>query len=628
MAAISSNGTGGGLWSDTASWAGGIVPVDVDDATIVVGDLITYDLNNVATVVVNTLVVNGVFEPDPTQDTGILLSATLNALVFNAGCELRIGSSTSPHTYLFKCHFTAPAAAQYAMVINDLAIINVYGDSGYYGSFRETTISSDWTTGQDVNVVGDATGWQVGQVMYINQNNPTAATSTSYKTDADFFTISAISAYDSTNNLTTITVTETFVAMSYAGGAVKLCSRSIEFGDPGNANQWVVYDGYNSYTQKIRMAFNQGSTNHFVNFNEVLFFCWDRAVDGGYNFNADNVVFVSNNTGINYGNNHTVYGNVDSNNTGIRYGNNHTVNGNVDSNNTGINYGSNNTVNGNVDSNNTGINYGNNNIVNGNVDSNHYGINGGYSHTVNGNIDSNNTGIRYGNNNTVNGNVDSNHYGINGGYNHTVNGNVDSNNTGINGGYNHTVNGNFAGNTTDIVVASNSTLNSAILEDCTLESINRQPLRVYTNAGNYLPVVSTDAQWQVPPSGLAWIFEAIPNSYCTLDYSNMTMPLAHKGDMYAQATAAAHTITFNIYPLAWAVIDSTKIKITARYLDTATGITRTTVVSPVATFTNDSWQALTVSFTPAQDGIVYFQLEVTGYESGATILIDPQWVLV
>lgn len=41
MAAISSNGTGGGNWSAGSSWVGGVAPVAGDDVTIVSGDVIT-----------------------------------------------------------------------------------------------------------------------------------------------------------------------------------------------------------------------------------------------------------------------------------------------------------------------------------------------------------------------------------------------------------------------------------------------------------------------------------------------------------------------------------------------------------------------------------------------------------
>jgi hypothetical protein len=45
MATITSNGTGGGLWSATATWNGGAVPVDDDTVVIASGDTVTYDVD-------------------------------------------------------------------------------------------------------------------------------------------------------------------------------------------------------------------------------------------------------------------------------------------------------------------------------------------------------------------------------------------------------------------------------------------------------------------------------------------------------------------------------------------------------------------------------------------------------
>jgi len=43
--AVTSNGTGGGLWSDPATWAGKSVPANGDSVTIAPGDTVTFDVN-------------------------------------------------------------------------------------------------------------------------------------------------------------------------------------------------------------------------------------------------------------------------------------------------------------------------------------------------------------------------------------------------------------------------------------------------------------------------------------------------------------------------------------------------------------------------------------------------------
>lgn len=43
MTARSSNGTGGGGYGTPATWAGGVVPVEGDSVTIVLGDTVTVD---------------------------------------------------------------------------------------------------------------------------------------------------------------------------------------------------------------------------------------------------------------------------------------------------------------------------------------------------------------------------------------------------------------------------------------------------------------------------------------------------------------------------------------------------------------------------------------------------------
>ncbi len=45
MATITSNGTGGGAWSQGTTWQGGAVPADGDAVVIAAGDTVTVDVN-------------------------------------------------------------------------------------------------------------------------------------------------------------------------------------------------------------------------------------------------------------------------------------------------------------------------------------------------------------------------------------------------------------------------------------------------------------------------------------------------------------------------------------------------------------------------------------------------------
>lgn len=219
----------------------------------------------------------------------------------------------------------------------------------------------------------------------------------------------------------------------------------------------------------------------------------------------------------------------------------------------------------------------------------------------------------------------SNGYVINYGTNHTVTGDFVSNGYGISSGTNHTVTGDLT--SSSISLTSATTLQCAILEDCTISGTDRRAIRIYENSGNFLPLISGETGWQTPNSNNDWIFQAIPNSYCNTSYAGR-MPLSPLKPMACYAAAEEQTLTFKIYPLAYTTsLTQADVILEVKYLDTASGITRTTVYNTAQTYANDGWRDCSVTFTPAQAGIVYFQLYVTKYKSGATILIDPVWSL-
>lgn len=86
---ITSNGTGGGLWSATTTWANGVVPGTGDDVTIQNGDNVTIDVNANA----NNLIVGG-----GTSGTLTFEATTARTLTVAANVTINAGSSLRTNT--------------------------------------------------------------------------------------------------------------------------------------------------------------------------------------------------------------------------------------------------------------------------------------------------------------------------------------------------------------------------------------------------------------------------------------------------------------------------------------------------------------------------------------------------
>lgn len=160
------------------------------------------------------------------------------------------------------------------------------------------------------------------------------------------------------------------------------------------------------------------------------------------------------------------------------------------------------------------------------------------------------------------------------------------------------------------------------------------PFRSYRNSGTILSLVSSDGGWQAPPSSSSYILEVTPNSYCDTTYCNK-LPLSSVDKMACIAPASATTLTLKIYPLGWGteaapndvILDQDDVILEVCYLNSASGITRTTVYNTSQTYANSGWRDCSVTFTPSQEGVVYFQLYFTRFETGDTVLVDPEWVV-
>ena len=586
-----------GNWADGATWgnaspgtAGVDYPgADGDTATVAATHVVNYDLGD-STINFGSVTLNGKLSFPATANSTINF-ADLAVLTINNGGELEVGTETVPidgayHTYFY---WAQGAAVRYVLVLNDGGKITVYGDPAYYSSTKKLTLASAWdaSAGDTLYVTGDQSAtWPVGARFYLNKGYTagTYAGTTDYQTDADIFEIASVGAYDSVNDNTPITVVAGHGSLLNFLEGQELCiiSRNVVFGDPGAP--WEVY-GYNVYAEHIQFDNNQSSANRLISFNSCTFAGWDRAMDRGYNYYGQDVEYVACGR-VSYG------------------GINSIINGDVISCYRGIDNDTGGEYIGEFKGCYQAVNSVTNCVIHGSCISNNWAVYGA----------KNISGELYCiSNNTVFDSV------ITG----SISGSFISNNSVAKNVYSLLLSGNFVDNGTDTSLVNAGTLRYVVFEDSEVYGVTL-PLRVYKNSGSYLPLQSTDTDWVAPPSGSSWILQCLPNSYCN-EMPAGKLPLSPLGDMAAWATTADTSIGFNIYPVGWTTaLTEAEISITARYYDAATGNSRTTVTTVTATFSNGVWSLCSASITPAQDGIVYYQLTVKAYESGAHILVDPE----
>lgn len=172
---------------------------------------------------------------------------------------------------------------------------------------------------------------------------------------------------------------------------------------------------------------------------------------------------------------------------------------------------------------------------------------------------------------------------------------------------------------------------SITYEDCMFDGVRRQ-LMIYAGGGVIQALTQEEAQWIAsggPPSGSGMLLEAVPNSFLA-PASGITLALPMVREMAAYASAGEHTLALRIYPYgAWTTeLTEADVVLEVSYLDSESGVSRTTTVNVAATYANGGWREVNTAFTVGQAGTVYFRLHINRYESGKTILIDPAWVLI
>ncbi len=611
-----------GHWvADAASvWDTGVVPAAGDDIIIAAGDVVDYDCG-VSTTQYNTVTINGELRFPTDADSKLEFNGTGTGITIGAAGIIRTGVNDGDYVdsdHKLQIFWQNGASGRYGWQLTDGGKIELNGDPAFYGSTRYSNFHDDWSAGDTFYVVGDVTGkWAAGQYLAIERFNATRVGSP-HQTQIQTIQIESIGTYDAANDRTPITAVETSPPGSqtyYTGGYVINLTRNVEFGI--EATTHTIY-AYNANTENVRIGWAQGTTNTKISFKDVHFRGFNNiahySTTACFNALYTNCVVVNTNTALNYAYRNrltdcTFFSNSNAASSG---GENYHLRTFF----TGSNFTFSSTT-GNrfydckwlANYQASGQSFGT--FYNPQIRQCYTGFLN-YGHTVYGaDIFCLDQLFFCAGTTTVNGGPS------------IIYGKVEQLGTVNNGQEKVLFHGTIVGSPT--MSPTGATMcypNFLVLDNTILNNVERA-YRVYSIVGNCLPLITGDTHWQTPDSGNDWISEFVPTSRCAPYAPFVYSPLRQ---LAAYVTAGSKTITMKIYPGGFsASLTEDDIYLEAYYLDDADGMTRTRVITGDGTFAINGWRSLTVTFNPARDGIVHFNLYCTKYEASCYVLIDPVW---
>lgn len=169
MAAITSNGTGGGNWSATASWTGAAVPIEGDTAIIQNGDTITIDQSITVGADSATAAIDVASGGKLEVLHSVAADYTLTCkgdLKTSSGGTIEFGTVANPipstRIFTVKLNYSASLAeGKYGLLNN--------GDMVMQGASKtpHTLLTSDLSATGTVWTVGDTTNWEAGDKVAI-----------------------------------------------------------------------------------------------------------------------------------------------------------------------------------------------------------------------------------------------------------------------------------------------------------------------------------------------------------------------------------------------------------------------------------------------------------------------------
>lgn len=160
MATINSNSVGGGKASVASSWAGGLVPTNIDDVVILAGDTITLD----STVEYKSLTSYGILSVDRSVATSI---KTYGNMLFYAGA-VDFGSEADPimHEFPLTIIIESPGKGTYGFSVYDGVDFSVCGEY----KVTQTHITADVAAAGNIVFLDNVTGLVTGDILDFETN--------------------------------------------------------------------------------------------------------------------------------------------------------------------------------------------------------------------------------------------------------------------------------------------------------------------------------------------------------------------------------------------------------------------------------------------------------------------------
>jgi hypothetical protein len=492
-----------GNWSDLATWGGSGYPNANADVVNTGAYKIAYDMGVSAitwgNVTVNT---NGMLYFPVDANWKILFTVT-GVLTVQASGEIRTGTALASAAmggdYKGQMHWPRGTTSRNVFTLVSNAAVNLWGSPDFYGGEKYAYLESNWSSGQTLYVQGDYSAkWKAEQRFWIHDNSDQY---TSWQAQNKIYQIASVSAYDSANDRTGITIVESYPGFVFTalnattGWRSKLInvSRNLELHDTAMGYGMYAFD---ATTTRIRVSVAQITSIDKLSFKDCMFLGWNYALSAGFNVKGENLIFINNYYAINLGTSYTISGDFISNENAFNTGTRHSFTGDIMASSNGIG-GTDLFMNGNfvgnsmVSSNQTRL------TLRGKIAFNWYGLGTLTDADVQADFIGNTQALATADTRLTN-----------------IRGSFIKNATVCLEGRTRIYGGKVLLNTALGTVATANPERFVLFENCLFAGDIRRDFMLYHSLGTILTLFDGEAGYQAAPSGNPYVLQVTPNTHC------------------------------------------------------------------------------------------------------------------